>query len=95
MRDTHLLAAGANRDDMMAVLDALIAVSTEVEVSFTWRPALRDVTDEMVLEAAVAGGAECLLTFNLKDFRGAERFGINVLTPGDGLAVARRKGVAI
>jgi predicted nucleic acid-binding protein len=38
----------------------------------------------MVLEAAVNGQADAIVTFNVHDFRGsAEGFGIKVLTPGE------------
>jgi predicted nucleic acid-binding protein len=43
---------------------------------------LRDADDEMVLETAVNGRADRLLTFNERDFIGAEKFGIAVVRPG-------------
>ena len=39
-----------------------------VETHFMWRPQLRDPADELVLEAAVNGRAEALVTFNRRDF---------------------------
>ena len=50
--------------------------------SYLWRPVLRDPDDEMVLEAAVNGRADLLLTFNRRDFAGSERFGVRVERPG-------------
>ena len=35
---------------------------------FLWRPKLRDPSDEMVLEAAINGSADALVTFNRRDF---------------------------
>ncbi len=47
---------------------------------------LRDPADEMVLDAAVCGGAEVIVTFNRRNFLpGARRFGIEVLTPAEAL----------
>jgi predicted nucleic acid-binding protein len=43
---------------------------------------LRDPDDEMVLEVAVNGGADRLLTFNLRDFANARRLGIAIERPG-------------
>ena len=55
-----------------------------VEVHFQWRPQSRDPSDEMVLEAAINGRADALLTYNVADFAGpTERFRISVLRPGD------------
>ena len=46
-------------------------------------PALRDPGDDMVLELAVEAGADYLVTFNARDFAGAERFGVRVIAPGE------------
>jgi len=35
------------------------------------------------LEAAVAGNCYAIITFNRRDFVGAERFGVQILTPGE------------
>jgi len=50
-------------------------------IHYLWRPVLPDPKDDMVLEVAVAGRCESIVTFNERDFRGAERFGIRVITP--------------
>jgi hypothetical protein len=53
-----------------------------VESHFLWRPQLRDPNDEMVLEAAVNGRANALVTFNSRDFgKVPAKFGIEVLLP--------------
>jgi predicted nucleic acid-binding protein len=44
---------------------------------------LSDVADEMVLEAALNGQAEAIVTHNLKDFRPALGLGVTVITPGE------------
>jgi len=47
---------------------------------------LHDLGDELVLEAAVNGRANAIVTFNVKDLRDAERsFGISVIRPGEAL----------
>jgi predicted nucleic acid-binding protein len=53
-----------------------------VELHFRWRAQVHNTNDEMVLETAVHGDAEALVTYNTADFSvAAERFGIPVLTP--------------
>ena len=37
--------------------------------------------DDMVLELAVAANCDFIVTYNKKDFQGAERFGIGIVTP--------------
>lgn len=69
--------------DIDIVLNALCAVARHQKVFFLWRPLLRDPKDDMVLELAVAAACNAIVTFNVRDFSGAERFGIQIITPGD------------
>ena len=68
-------------DDVDDVLDYLCDIANKPRVYYLWRPMLRDPNDDLVLEVAVAGGCEAIVTFNRRDFGGADRFGIRVLSP--------------
>jgi predicted nucleic acid-binding protein len=64
---------------------ALAAVYSNysTKIYFQWRPQLRDADDELVLEAAINGLADALVTHNVRDFLpAANNFGIQVITPG-------------
>ncbi len=77
-------ASGLSLAEVNAALTALAALTEPVEVRFTWRPQLADPGDEMVLEAAVNGQADALVTHNLADFAlAAPRFGLMLLRPGE------------
>ena len=66
-------------DDFLAELSSLIE---PVEIHFQWRPQLRDPSDEMVLEAAINGRANAIVTYNVSDFSGIDRwFPIPILRP--------------
>lgn len=68
-------------------MDAILAMAEPVEAHFLWRPQLRDPSDEMVLEAAVNGRGDALVTFNRQDFGAAPSlFGVEVLLPREALA---------
>jgi predicted nucleic acid-binding protein len=81
-RPEHLSAGRASVGQIVALLDALCAVCRPIEISYLWRPTLRDPDDEMVREVAVNGRADRLPTFNEQDFAGAEWFGVQVVRPG-------------
>ena len=80
-------ATGLDEAATGRALAALAAVLEPVEVHFRWRPQLRDPADELVLEAAINGRADFIVTFNRRDFAGrVERFGVTVLPPATALA---------
>jgi putative PIN family toxin of toxin-antitoxin system len=83
-RPEHLRASGLSVPDVDVLLDAVAAVAEPVRLAFLWRPVARDPDDDMVLEAAVNGRADAIVTFNIRDFTGvAEQFGVAVLSPGE------------
>lgn len=84
-------AAGLSADEAGVFTDAVLAMAEPVETHFLWRPQFREPGDEMVLEAAVNGRADALMTFNVRDFGTTPaRFGIEVLLPRDALERIRR-----
>ncbi len=68
------------------ILDFVCRAARHREVFFSWRPCLPDPGDDLVLELAVAAGGATVVTFNRADFRGAERFGVRVVSPQEFLA---------
>ncbi len=80
----HRLAANATERDVQNLIETIVDVIEPVEVHYQWRPQLSDSTDEMVLEAAVNGRADAIVTFNRAHFGSAPgRFGIDVLKPAE------------
>src|SRR5215813_1236906 len=78
----HRLAAGLSEREAEIFLDVVLAMPEPVRTHFLWRPQLRDPGDEMVLEAAVNGRADVLITFNLRHFGTVPSwFGVKVWLP--------------
>jgi putative PIN family toxin of toxin-antitoxin system len=87
----HRLAAGLSEREVEIFLDAVMAMAKPVKTHFLWRPQLRDLGDEMVLETAVNGRADGLVTFNVRDFGTVPaRFGIELMIPREVLGRMRR-----
>jgi putative PIN family toxin of toxin-antitoxin system len=83
-RPEHRLAHGLSETQVDEFLAELAAVIEPVDVHFLWRPQSRDPNDEMVLEAAINGKADALVTYNVSDFLAAgERFEVEILRPAE------------
>ena len=67
--------------DVDKIINYICKVGNRRKIHFLWRPLLKDPKDDMVLELAIASQSKYIVTFNIKDFHGAEKFGIKVLTP--------------
>ena len=64
-----------------AIVSAFCFAGRETNVHFRVRPFLADPGDEFLLELAVAGAADAIVTHNVRHFAGVEQFGVRVLTP--------------
>ena len=53
------------RDDLF---DVFAGVSVWTRIYYSWRPNLRDESDNHLVELAIAGGAEAIVTRNVRDF---------------------------
>ena len=84
-RAEHLLASGTTRAQVAGFLDFLTGLVKPVKFHYLWRPQLGDVADEMVLETAINGRADAIVTFNARHFGPAARFGIEVIRPDEAL----------
>jgi putative PIN family toxin of toxin-antitoxin system len=75
-----------------AIVRAFCFAGRETDVYFRLRPFLPDPGDEFLLELAVAGRADAIVTHNVRHFVGAEQFGIRVMTPREFLRTIEGEG---
>ncbi|MFO7539992.1 MAG: hypothetical protein R6X32_18285 [Chloroflexota bacterium] len=69
---------------MVLDTNVLVAASRSRRgASFRIMELIPDAKDDMLLDLAVAARAKIIVTFNLKHFRGSQRFGIKAITPRD------------
>jgi predicted nucleic acid-binding protein len=55
---------------------------------YLWRPFLKDVKDDMILETAFNGRANFIITYNLKHFKNVGKyFNIKPVTPSEILKI--------
>ena len=91
MRPEHLAAAKVGAADVATLIDAIFAVIEPAVIYYQWRSQLPDPDDDMLLETAVNGRADAIVTFNRKDYGTVPaRFGIAVLSPAEALRRLRK-----
>jgi putative PIN family toxin of toxin-antitoxin system len=80
-----------SRSDRDTLLDAFFASCVWVPIYFLWRPNLRDEADNHVVELAIAGNAQSIITANKRDFTAPElRFlGLEICDAGEFLRKGR------
>ena len=77
----RLESSAITEQDIRDFVDFLCEIGHHQEIFFLWRPFLPDPSDDHVLEVAVAAGCEAIVTYNKRDFKGIERFGLRILDP--------------
>ncbi len=77
----HQALLNVDGAEIEAILDSLCAFAQYQKVYFLWRPYLPDPKDDLVLELAVASKTPTIVTHNIKDFVGVEKFGIETIPP--------------
>ena len=81
---------GLTFEDIDAVLDYICSVAHHRLIYYLWRPVLRDPKDDLVLELAVESNADYLVTHNIRDFAGSNKFEFRVVSPCELLGILRR-----
>lgn len=75
------LPASITEKDISDFIDFLCHVGNKQDIFFLWRPFLPDPSDDLVLEVAVAGGCDAIITYNKRHFKDVQKFGLRVLDP--------------
>src|SRR6202165_903347 len=85
-REEHRKVHGLSVPEVDELINSLASVAESVQIRFLWRPLLSDPTDDMVLETAVNGRADLLVTFNQADFAAAAKsFAVKIVRPSEAL----------
>jgi putative PIN family toxin of toxin-antitoxin system len=70
-----------SKEDIDSILDYICFIGEQRTIYYLWRPHLKDLKDDMILELAVESESDFIITFNKGDFEGIEKFSLKVLTP--------------
>ncbi|MFW6098961.1 MAG: putative toxin-antitoxin system toxin component, PIN family [Thermodesulfobacteriota bacterium] len=74
------------KNDISNFIDFFCHIGEQQDIFFLWRPFLPDPSDDLVLEVAVAGNCDAIITYNKRHFKNVEKFGLRILDPKEFLA---------
>jgi len=82
-RDRIKNATPLSEKEIRELLNAFYSVCKWVPIYFLWRPNLKDENDNFLIELALAGNSNLIVTNNIKDLEGAELTfeGLSILKP--------------
>lgn len=75
------LPRAISEKDISDFIDFLCHIGDKQDIFFLWRPFLPDPSDDLILEVAIAGDCDAIITYNKRHFKNVERFGLRVLDP--------------
>lgn len=91
LRAEQLAASKTSKAEVLELIEAVEGFAESVEIVRKHRPLSPDPNDDMILDLAINGQADVLVTNNTKHFiAAARRFGITVLTPAEMLRRMRK-----
>lgn len=77
------IVPGLSSQDVTNILDMIYRESHRQVVWLSWRPLSSDPGDDAILEAAIAGNCDYVVSFNERHLRVIQEFGIEILKPVD------------
>ena len=90
LRPEHLGASGRTAENVLSLIEGIESIAEPVVVTLKPRPLSPDPNDDMVLDVAINGRADVIVTQNTKHFASAARqYGTKVLTPVELLETIR------
>jgi putative PIN family toxin of toxin-antitoxin system len=81
------VSLGLSNQDVSDFINSLCALAQHHEIYFLWRPFLPDANDKLILELAVSAQCDYIVTHNISDFKGVEKFGVKAITPREFLQI--------
>ncbi|MEQ8464796.1 MAG: putative toxin-antitoxin system toxin component, PIN family [Coleofasciculus sp. E1-EBD-02] len=78
---------GLSLDDINTIVSTICAIANCRTIFYLWRPTALDPDDDFLIDLAVECQADFIITYNKRDLRSAERFGIQLVTAKEFLQI--------
>lgn len=72
---------GLNNQDIEDVINGICFLANQHQLFYIWRPIAKDKDDDFIIDLALKCQANFIISYNYKDLKPVEKFGISILTP--------------
>lgn len=68
-------------EDIDDIINGICYLANHHEIFYIWRPLAKDKDDDFLIDLALKCQAQFIISYNNKDLKPIEKFGISILTP--------------
>ncbi|MEA5512342.1 putative toxin-antitoxin system toxin component, PIN family [Crocosphaera sp. UHCC 0190] len=72
---------GLTLQEINYVINEICSLANHRKIFYLWRPMATDPDDDFLIDLAIESQADFIISYNKKDLKAIEKFGILVLTP--------------
>ncbi len=72
---------GLTNEEINDIINGICYIANHHEIFYIWRPLAKDKDDDFLIDLALKCQAQFIISYNDKDLRPIEKFGVSILTP--------------
>lgn len=72
---------GLTTEDIDNIINGICHLANHHQIFYIWRPLAKDQDDDFIIDLALKCQANLIISYNEKDLKPIQKFGISILTP--------------
>ena len=72
---------GLTNEEIDDIINGICYLANHHDIFYIWRPLAKDKDDDFLIDLALKCQAQFIISYNDKDLRPIEKFGVSILTP--------------
>ncbi len=72
---------GLTNEEIDEIINGICYIADHHDIFYIWRPLAKDKDDDFLIDLALKCQAQFIISYNDKDLRPIEKFGVSILTP--------------
>ncbi len=72
---------GLTNEEINDIINGICYIANHHEIFYIWRPLAKDKDDDFLIDLALKCQAKFIISYNDRDLKPIEKFGVSILTP--------------